>query len=140
MELKKNLNINATTYMCFMMVNVPKYWYFNILNHMLFQYFCQSKSKLISNLWNLVCFIVLVFIFFHVLLKISNISIKEGCLFVLLVCHIEIFQTTRPPPHSQYSLTPKLSTNKGAPRWFANVWNYGARVIKYWIILSLKIQ
>ncbi len=29
--------------------------------------------------------------------KSSNLSMKEGSLFVLFVCHIKIFQTTAPP-------------------------------------------
>ncbi len=63
--------------------------------------------------------------------------IKVGNMFALF-CLVEICQTM--PLVAILVPWFKPLTSRGAPRWFHNVFTYGARVIEFLIFFSVKIQ
>ncbi len=60
-------------------------------------------------------------------------SIYQVWSFVFFVCHAKISKFIG--PHCILGTLEKPLANKGAPRWFCNVFTYGTKFIGYWIIL-----
>ncbi len=56
---------------------------------------------------------------------------KEGSLFVLFVCRVEIFQTTMPFVSAHSCLIGTTSMSRGEMSWFHNVSTYSGEVIEY---------
>jgi hypothetical protein len=68
----------------------------------------------------------------------TNLPMKEGSLFCFV---LQLWD----PPNTDASdhvigVFGKLLTRRGAWAWFHGVWTCGAKVLKYWMIFSLKIS
>ncbi len=70
----------------------------------------------------------------------SHLSMKEGSLFYfVLFCSYEIHRTRMLLLVSLES-SQQVGMSRGAWAWFCGVWTWVAKVLKYWIIFSLKIK
>jgi hypothetical protein len=72
-------------------------------------------------------------------IKLGDASIHEGNLFVLFVLSLWDLLNHGTSHHILDTIGEPLMS-RDAPKWFHNVQTYTARVIEFWIILSLKTQ
>ncbi len=81
---------------------------------------------------------------FHDLRTLWKALHKEGCMGLIPWPLESLKSSPRGGVHGLDSMTfgvfEKLSTRRGAWAWFHDLWTWGAKVLEYWMISSMKIK